>query len=97
MELKEFAKQICSIFKMNVLVCLAFIYRNINFIGSRRCGFVIYKFKHINFFRPKFSAVTTLKTVTLKHLQMQPDISGWCNTAEVELPSSFSKLHAVPY
>ena len=82
MKLKKNAKQICKSLKMSVSVFLAILYRNTLLKTAGRCRFVFYKFAYIRFYRPKISGVATLITVTTKHLQMQPDLSGWCNTAE---------------
>ena len=82
MKLKKNAKQICKSLKMTVSVFLAILYRNTLLKTAGRCRFVFYLFTYIRSFRPKISGVTTLKNATTKHLQMQPDISGRCNTAE---------------
>ena len=83
MKLKKSAKQIfCKHSKMTASVSLALMYRNTLLKTAGRCRFVFYEFTYIRSFRPKISGVTTLITVTAKHLQIQPDLSGRCNTAE---------------
>lgn len=82
MKVKKNAKQICKSLKMAVSVFLAILYRNTLLKTAGRCRFVFYQFTYIRSFRPKISGVATLITVTTKHLQMQPDLSGRCNTAE---------------
>ena len=91
MKLKKTAKQICKSLKMTVSVFLAILYRNTQLKMAGRCRFVFYLFTYIRSFRPKISGVTTLKNATTKHLQMQPDLSGRCNTAEGELPLKLFK------
>ncbi len=85
MELKKQAKRICKSLKMTVSVFLATLYRNTILKAAGRCRFVFYLFTYIRSFRPKISGVVTLKIATTKHLQMQPDVSGRCNTVEDEL------------
>jgi len=92
MKLKKNAKQICKNLKMTVSVFLAILYRNIFLKAAGRCRFVFYLFTYIRSFCPKISGVTMLKIVTTKHLQMQPDLSGRCNTAEGELPLKLFKV-----
>lgn len=92
MKLKKNAKQICKSLKMTVSVFLAILYRNTLLKAAGRCRFVFYKFTYIRSFRPKISGVATLKNATTKHLQMQPDLSGRCNTAEGELPLKLFKV-----
>ena len=82
MKAKKNAKQICESLKMTVSVFLAILYRNTLLKAAGRCRFVFCQFTYIRSFRPKISGVATLKNATTQHLQMQPDISGRCNTAE---------------
>ncbi len=82
MKVKKNAKQICKSLKMTVSVFLAILFRNTLLKAAGRCRFIFYKFTYIRSFRPKISGVTTLKTVITQHLQMQPDLSGRCNTPE---------------
>ena len=92
MKQKKNAKQICKSLKMAVSVFLAILYRNTLLKAAGRCRFVFYKFTYIRSFRPRLSGVATLKTVTTKHLQMQPDLSGRCNAAEDELHFKLFKV-----
>lgn len=92
MKLKKNAKQICEGLKMTVSVFLAILYRNTLLKTAGRCRFVFYLFIYIRSFRPKIGGVTTLKTATTKHLQMQPDLSGRCNAAEDELHFKLFKV-----